>query len=210
MPEGLNLDRRAILANIGFLIGATALPIEALAAQKTQKGAGAAKHYLLAPQFALLGAVADTILPTTDTPGAVAAKVPARLDGLLAHWASASTRTNIVGALARIDAATKAQKGKGFVALTSAERAEVLKPHDAASLKNVPPPPGAPKGNPFAPATSVADQGYFILKSLVIDLYYFSEVGTANELQYVHVPGKFQPSIKLTAQSRPELGTGPF
>ncbi len=205
MHDILNLDRRALLADIGLLIGATALPATALA--KPAKGA---RHFLLAPQIALLGAVADTILPATDTPGALAAKVPARVDGLLAHWASASTRTNIVGALARIDAAAKAQTGKGFTALTSAERAAFLKPHDAAALKNVPPPPGAPKGNPFAPTTSVADQGYFTLKSLVIDLYYYSEVGSANELQYVHVPGKFQPSIKLTPQSRPELGTGPF
>ncbi len=205
MHDILNLNRRALLADIGLLIGATALPVSALA-----KGAKGAKRFLLAPQFALLGAVADTILPTTDTPGALAAKVPARLDGLLAHWASAATRTNVVGALARIDAAAKAQKGKSFTALTAAERATFLKPYDVAALKNVPPPPGASKGNPFAAAIYTADQGYFTLKSLVIDLYYYSEVGSANELQYVHVPGKFQPSIKLTPQSRPELGTGPF
>jgi len=209
MHEALNLNRRALLADIALLIGASALPASALA-MPAKRGKAPLKHFLLAPQFALLAAVVDTILPTTDTPGAVAAKVPERLDGLLAHWASAETRTNIVGALARIDAAAKAQKGKGFTALTSAERAEFLKPHDAAALKNAPPPPGAAKVNFFAAATYTADQGYFTLKSLVIDLYYFSEVGSANELKYDHVPGKFQPSIKLTPQSRPELGTGPF
>jgi hypothetical protein len=205
MHEILNLNRRALLADIGLLIGATALPASALA-----KPAKVAKRFLLPPQLALIGAVADTILPATDTPGALAAKVPTRVDGLLAHWASASTRTNIVGALARIDAAAKAQKGNSFTALTSAERAEFLKPYDAAALKNVPPPPGATKTNFFAAATYTADQGYFTLKSLVIDLYYYSEIGSANELKYDHVPGKFQPSIKLTPQSRPELGTGPF
>ena len=48
------------------------------------------------------------------------------------------------------------------------------------------------------------------LKELTIQLYYFSEVASTTELIYEHVPGKFEPSIKLTPQSRPYLGTGPF
>ena len=35
-------------------------------------------------------------------------------------------------------------------------------------------------------------------------------VAASRELIYEHVPGQWQPSIRLTAQSRPHLGTGPF
>ncbi|MEY2943732.1 MAG: hypothetical protein RLY97_1746 [Pseudomonadota bacterium] len=197
--------RRTLLAEIGLLIGASALPALALAVPKKT-----AKRFLAAPQYATLLALADTILPATDTPGALAAQVPARIDAMLAKWASAATRSNVLGALDRVETAAKAQKGKNFSALNAAERAELLKPYDAAALKSAPPPVGAAKANLFSAATYVTDQGYFQIKSLVLDLYYFSEVGSANELAYVHVPGKFQPSIKLTPQSRPELGTGPF
>jgi Gluconate 2-dehydrogenase subunit 3 len=205
MDTSLAMDRRGLLGRMALLLGAAALPAEALAAP-----AAKAKRFLKPAQLKLLSAVTDTILPATDTPGALAAKVPARIDSLLANWASADTRSTVTAALARIDAAAKAQKGKGFAKLSAAERAAVLKPHDEAALKKVPPPPGAPAAIFFMSPTYVADPGYYRIKDLTLDLYYFSEIGTASELAYNHVPGKWQPSVKLTATSRPQLGTGPF
>ncbi len=198
------IDRRALIQRVGLLLGATALPASAFAAPAK------AKPFPTSPRFKLLEAVSDTIIPTTDTAGALAAGVPARLDGMLTNWASPATRTAIVEALDRIDVAARTAKGKSFAALSAAERDEVLRPHDAAALVKVPPPPGAPKSHPFAPANYVADQGYLKIKDLVLALYYFSEIATTTELIYEHVPGKFEPSIKLTADSRPYLGIGPF
>ncbi len=201
----LEMDRRDLIQNLALLLGLTALPIEALAAPKKP-----VRRFLAAPQYALLSAVADTLLPITDSPGAVTAQVPARIDSLLGKWASAKTRTDVLAALGRIDAAAKAKKKMGFAALSAADRAAILRPHDAAALKAVPAPPGAPKVNFFSAIPYVADQGYLKLKELVIDLYYFSAVANTKELTYEHTPGKFQPSIKLTPKSRPYLGTGPF
>ena len=209
MADMFDLDRRTMLGSIAALLGAASLPVDALA-KPIRRGSGRAARFLAAPHYALLGAVADTIMPATDTPGALAAKVPSRIDGLLRNWASAETRSQVTGALDRIEAAAHAQKGKGFAALTPAEREGVLRPHDMAALQKVPTPPGTKSGNPFAPVISVADNGYYKLKELVVHLYYFSEVASTTELNYVHVPGKFVPSIKLTPTSRPELGTGPF
>lgn len=208
MPEDLNLDRRAILGNIALLIGASSLPASALAAPQKQP---AAIQFLARSQFALLTAVADTILPKTDSVGALDALVPIRLDALLKNWASVDTRTQITGALDRIDAAARAQMGKPFVTLTGAERETVLKPYDSAALKPVPALPNAPKPlNPFMQQTFVVDQGYLTLKALVIDLFYYSGPAAEKELIYEHVPGEYEPSITLTATSRPYLGTGPF
>ena len=194
-----------MLAQLGALIGAASLTPDALAAPRRR-----ARRFLAAPQFALLGAVSDTIIPATDTPGAIAAQVPVRLDALLLNWASAETRTSLTGALSRIDASARKQKKKGFAALSAAERDAVLRPLDAAALKKAPPPPGAPKPNFYVQADYVVDQGYLRLKELVLQLYYFSEAASTTELVYEHVPGSFEPSIKLTPQSRPHLGTGPF
>jgi Gluconate 2-dehydrogenase subunit 3 len=196
MIDTFVMDRREMIARFALLLGATALPAQAFAAPKAR--------------FALLSAVVDTILPATDTPGAVAAGVPARLDGMLRDWASAETRTSVVGALGRIDASAKAAKQIGFTALSSADRTALLTAYDLAALKSVPPPSNPPPGNPYAPSFFVVDPGYLRLKDLAINLYYFSEIGSANELEYNHVPGKWQPSLKLTPQSRPYLGTGPF
>jgi hypothetical protein len=205
-----DMNRRGLIQSIGLLIGATALPVEALAVPRRRRRGAAATHFLSPAQYTLLIAVADTILPASDSPGAVAAQVPQRLDSLLTNWAAPETRTLITSALSRIDAAARASKQRGFAALPAADRAAVLRPHDAAALRVVPPPPGAAPANFFSARVSVADQGYYRLKDLVVDLYYFSEVANTRELTYIHVPGAFQPSITLTPQSRPFLGTGPF
>lgn len=202
--EPYAIDRRALIQRLGLLLGATALPLDAFAAPAKK-----AKPFLAAPRFKLLEAVADTIVPATDTPGAIAAEVPARLDTMLTHWASPATRTAVVEALDRIDVAARAQTGKNFAALSATERDAVLRPHDIAALQKAAPPADAPKaGNPFAATTYVADQGYLKLKELVLALYYYSEIASSTELLYEHVPGKFEPSIKLTPQSRPYLGVG--
>jgi hypothetical protein len=205
MHDLSNMDRRRLVQGIAALLGVAAIPAGALAAPKRR-----AARFLLPPRYALLTAVADTILPKTDSVGALDAAVPARLDSLLRNWASADSRMAVDGALSRIDAAAMAAKGKGFAALTSAERAAVLVPYDAAALKSVPKRPGAPKASVFSQVPSVVDQGYFKLKDLVLLLYYYSEPAATSELIYEHVPGAFEPSIKLTATSRPYLGAGGF
>jgi gluconate 2-dehydrogenase gamma chain len=209
MAVEFGMDRRSILQNLAMLIGASVLPAEALATPKARRRAGATR-FLTPAQFVLLSAVADTIIPKTDSVGAVEVKVPARIDLLLRNWASADTRSKIVGALAKIDAAARAQKQKGFAALSAADRAAVLGPHDKAALAKVPPPPNAPAANFFVQPNYVADPGYLKIKEMVLQLYYFSEAAASSELIYEHVPGKFEPSIKLTPKSRPFLGTGPF
>jgi gluconate 2-dehydrogenase gamma chain len=205
MSVGPEMDRRSILQHLALLVGATALPAEALAAPKRR-----ARRFLAPAQFALLSAVADTIMPKTDSVGALEAKVPARIDRLLMNWASAKTRTDVANALSRIDSAARAQKAKGFAALSAAGRTAVLGPHDKAALAKVPPPADAPKTIFFFQPNYVADPGYLKIKELVLQLYYFSDVASSTELVYEHVPGKFEPSVKLTPQSRPYLGTGPF
>lgn len=211
MPDfapDFTIDRRALIQRMGLLLGATALPLEAFAAP-----ARGAKRFLSAPRFKLLSALADTILPATDTPGALAAGVPATIDAMLVSWASPKTCAEAVTALDRIDLAARAQTKRRFVQLSAAGRAAFLGPYDAAALKKVPPPPGSPSANFFFRPTYVVEQGYYVIKDLVLDLYYFSELATSGdnpELIYEHVPGKFEPSVRLTPQSRPHLGTGPF
>ncbi|MFN3457992.1 MAG: gluconate 2-dehydrogenase subunit 3 family protein [Novosphingobium sp.] len=202
MTDIAHFDRRAMLAGLATLLGVAALPDAALAAP-VRKG-----RFLPRAQFALLAAVVDTILPTTDTPGALEAKVDARLDAMLRDWASPATRAEIGAALARIDAAARMAKGRAFAALAPQERADVLRDHDKAALKAAPPADGS-KPKMFDLLAAPSDPGYKRLKELVVALYYYSPVGSANELTYEHVPGAFEPSIKLTPASRPYLGLGP-
>jgi gluconate 2-dehydrogenase gamma chain len=206
MNDIATMDRRALLAHIGLLIGASALPFEALAAPKRNP----AKRFLTTAQFQVLTAIADTIIPATDTPGAVATGVPGQIDAMLLNWASAERRVEIGGVMAEIDKAAMASTHKGFAALDVAKRKEVLLAFDKEAVK--------PDPKPQKPLTGLAalmrgggapmNPGYVKLKELVITLYYNSETAMTKELVYEHVPGKFVASFPITPETRSFAGVG--
>lgn len=139
--------------------------------------------------MALVTAVADTIIPTTDTPGAAEAGAPAMFGKLLANWASPKQRSQLLGALEAIDAQGRRETTQGFAAMTAAQRFEVLSAFDAAH---------------------VAEPGYGLLKSLLVTLYYYSEIGATVEHRYEHAPGVWEPSIPVTAETRSAGGPSGF
>lgn len=204
MEQTFSMDRRSLLARAMVLLGATAV-----AGCDFLPGSGAPAA-LSADRIKLLEAFADTLIPVTDTPGALAAGVPATLSKMYADWASDATRTELSGALDRIDEAARKGAGKGFAELDPKARQAFLAGHDKAAHAPVPPPANAPKGNPFDPPVYVADVGYHKLKELVATLYYWSETGLTKELTYEHVPGGWTASVKVTPATRPALTFGAF
>ncbi len=208
MFDPIGLDRRALLAQVAALIGATAIPAEVFAAAAK----GSVKRFLNPTQFSLLSAVADTIIPVTDTPGAVAVGVPKLFDKLLATWASAKRQTQLMTALTEIDSLAMKSDKMGFVALTPARRKVLLVEHDKAAVKPGPPPKEKLNAlQAMLAGAPVANPGFIKVKELVIALYYASEVACTKELVYEHVPGKFIPSFKVTPETRPFAGVGgPF
>lgn len=205
MTDAFSMNRRALMGNVAMLIGASALPADLFAAP-VRKG----RRFLPAPRYQLLAAVADTMVPVTDTPGALAVGVPAQLDALLRDWASPKTREEIINALTAIDADAIKNAGAGFGALSPEKRKAVLVAHDQTALKNVPRKDKLTGLAALMGAPSVADPGYSKLKDLVVSLYYVSQVALTQELIYEHVPGTWVPSLKITPETRPFAGTGPF
>jgi gluconate 2-dehydrogenase gamma chain len=170
------LDRRRMMEGLGALIGLAALPPEALAATKRKSR----------PSTALLTAVADTLIPRTDTPGAVQVGVPAKFDALMHDWASPAHRAEHLAALAAIDDAAKTKAGRPFALLALAARKSMLAAYDAENF-----------------ATNAT---YARLKALLVSLYYMTEPGATKELRYEHAPGAWVASIPLTPQTRAWAG----
>ncbi len=99
MHLSLQIDRRVALHGIMALLGATAV------AGCGYLPGSDARTTLTEGQLKLLDLVADTIIPATDTPGAVEAGVPKRLAAMYTDWASDETREALSGALDRIEQA---------------------------------------------------------------------------------------------------------
>lgn len=208
IDDTMQIGRRALLGSALLLLGASAATSFTPAA--LAKAAAGPKRNLDPQNYSLLGAVADTIMPRTDTPGAVDAGVPAKLDAMLETWASPESRAQLAGALTDIDSDAKAKKGRSFTQLTPAERKELLVAYDIAALKPVPRTgPAASLMDAMAEA-AVVRPGYAKLKELILLLYYYSEEALTTELTYEHSPGGWTPSVKVTPATRATGGLGMF
>lgn len=204
MHHSFDLDRRSLMGRMAMLIGAAAT--SGLAPMALAEVATGAKRYLAAPAYTLLQSVSDTIVPRTDTPGAIDAGVPGTIDALLLNWASEASRQSLAQALKTIDDKAQTQHGKGFAALSPDLRHALLSAHDAAALKTA---PGASTGGMFT-GPAVADPGYGKLKELIVLAYYYSEPALTHELPYDQVPGEWRPSIPLKPDTRPQGGYDMF
>ena len=177
------IDRRSMLRNIMLLAGVAAIPHGS--AEALFNG----PESLPAPTARLLAAIADTIVRAPDTPGALAAGVPAAFEKLLANWASPAHREKLVGALEAIDGKAREAKSAGFASLSPEARFELLDAYDKANGAN-------------------AD--YAEMKDLLVTLYYLSEPGSTVELRYEHNPGAWEPSLPVTADTRNYGGPSGF
>ena len=181
------MQRREALA----LIGATALspllsPLSA--AERSRVGAGiheragtrSAGRALTPAQMALVTVLADTILPKTDTPGAVEVGVPAFVDLLFAEWYPDPERRQLLGGLDAWDTRCREAQGKPFAELDAEARASWLRQVDGAT--------GAP-GTPEA--------AYASLKSTIVFGYLTSRPVAEMQRTTPIIPGRFDGCVPV-------------
>ena len=131
-------------------------------------------------EMELMARLADLIIPRTGTPGALDVNVPGYIDGLMADWAGAETRMAHRRELAELEQRLSADGS--FMALDEAGAESALAELDRAA---------------FAEA---ADElgGYRRFKGYVTQAYFASEGGALEELQWVAVPGRWDPNVLIT------------
>ena len=183
MPDSVNngkINRRALLLGAVFLAGGAAALTRF--ARNSVAGTGAAAVFSL-DEFALLERVVDTLIPATDTPGALDAGVPGFLRQVLADWGTAQTREAMLGVLDRIEKQAWSRYGAGFLELPAERRLELLAGFDAESIGR-------------------HDASYMQFKHLVLLGYYQSEIGATQELRYELVPGAWRACLPLAEVGR--------
>lgn len=170
------MDRRQALAGVLALFGAQVFAPLARAAGFAPAGViseGAPSIQVFTPdQRALMTALSERILPTTDTPGAIAAGVPAYIEKLLADWALPEDRIPILSGLAEID--SRSRQDYKLPAVDT-------KPEQQDALLTLAMNDAIPNGIEFFEA----------FRQLVITGYYTSEIGITQEREYLPVPGEY-------------------
>lgn len=132
-------------------------------------------------QLALVRELGEIIIPTTDTPGAIAAGVHDFINHYLVYCASKEEQTNLLTTLSHIDESAQAQAKKPFLLLSKEQQTELLTNMEQAK-------------NGF---NQNDRDGFKKLKALVLFGYYTSEIGATQELAYLAIPGGYKGNFKF-------------
>ena len=172
------IDRRTALAGVAALFGTAVFAPIARAAglvpatMPTISEGPPSMAVFTAPQRALMTALSERVIPTTDTPGAIAAGVPAFIEKLLADWAAPADRLPIIAGLDAIEARSRQDYAASAAQATPAQQDALL----TLAMTG-----GMPGGSVFFDA----------FRQLVITGYYTSEIGITQEREYLPVPGEY-------------------
>ena len=177
------MKRREAVTGLAVIIGGSMVGSSLfLTSCKTEeKKARTASTDFSPEEVALLDEVADTIIPTTDTPGAKAAGVGAFMKVMVTDCYDEGDQRIFVEGISKLGEASQKQFSKDFMALDAAQKKTLLTAIDKemkayqSSKKDTDP------------------KHYFkMMKDLTLQGYFTSEIGATKALRYVAVPGKYE------------------
>lgn len=146
---------------------------------KADPGTISNNQFELSPQNReLIDAASQVIIPTTDTPGAKEANILQDFVDHVAYNFSPQDKADFINGLETIDVISDNLYSKSFVLLNKIEQEAVL--------------------------NNVANQGgekniFETLKGMTVYLFFSSEIGATKVLNYLPVPGEYQPCVDLAS-----------
>jgi len=187
------MERRDLLRATGAAAALSffGAPRDALAMWSRVARGGAILGGLSEQQLALIGAVADTILPRTDTPSATDVGVPAFVDVVVSENDSDEDRAAFVAGLDLIEARAKNAAGNAFAQLEPSARASVIESIEAEADRR-----------------SEPARTYWRLKGLIVHGYFTSEPVMKEVLKVEVMPGRFEGSSPMPVRASTPPGGG--
>lgn len=187
------------------LLRYTAVAMGMGAASSMLQGALAACDGCDSPGSSVLGAqgrptvaaLAELIIPETDTPGATSAGVPEFIDQIVSHWYTETERKIFLDGLIALDDSCQSAYGRAFVDCIPSQQTAVLSKFEALAMSYEPPP------RDMFDRTDPEDTPFFSkIKQLTVYGYYTSEVGATLELRWVPMPGEYLVDYPLSRVGR--------
>lgn len=177
-PHPISLiSRREAVARLAVLLGGTIVGAQVFLRGETL--GGSIIPVAFSPdEIALMDEIGDTIIPTTNTPGAKAARIGAFMVSMINDCYDDEHRSIFKNGLIQLDEASRQQSGKSFMIASPAERTALLNSLDAAARAQKSP------------------VHYFrLMKELTLLGYFTSEIGCTQALRHVETPGMFQGNV---------------
>lgn len=171
-----------------------------------QLGSTSELKTLNARQNATVTAIAEMIIPATDTPGAKGARVNEFIDLILSEWCAEADCRRFLEGVSQTDERSRKMFGKDFVNCNAQQQTELLTALDeeVTRLREA----NVQEREHASPAVQDSEnpleQNFFYqMKRLTLFGYYTSEVGWTQELGRppVHI-GPYQACVPLSASGK--------
>lgn len=189
------MDRRAALKKTAMAAGSVALvPSLFSLLQSCQKKPRLSWEpiFLTVNQAELISTLVDTVLPKTESPGALDMKVDLFIDVVFAKLFNKTAQQTMIAQMEQFNTTCEEKFGSIFSELSVQDREEFLKEEESASGKY----------NGKVWGTAVGEQKpvgfYRTIKSLALWGYFSSEEIGKNVLNYDPIPGEYLGCIPLS------------
>jgi len=165
-------------------------PVELLAAIRKARavlGTQPVLRTLDSHRDATVSAIAEMIIPKTETAGAADIGASKFVDLILTEWCTDEERTRFLNGLADVDQQTQERFGAKFINCSQAHKAEILTNLGEQMTKErellV---ESGPRYRGSAPTPE--KNFYYMVRKLVLTAYYTSEAGAVDELGFQMIP----------------------
>jgi gluconate 2-dehydrogenase gamma chain len=179
------MKRRELLRALASAAALAAVPDKNLAAWSRVASGIPLQNALSPAHLALVRAIADTIIPRTDTPSATDVDVHKFVDVIVNEYLTEAERVAALAGLDAIDARARTESSVTFTELSADKRSAMIDSFE--------------KGDRGAEPS----QTYWRLKGLVVHGYFTSERVMRDVLKVEVMPGKFEGAAPVTIKRRP-------
>lgn len=179
--DALAITRREAIRRTALVLGVAITPsllVGVLQAQPPTGKPGETPVYLSGRRYATAAAIAERLLPRTDTPGAGDVGVPAFIDLMFGKYLTENERGVLAAGLDDVERASMASTRRSFTDLGPDQQDAQLRTLAAAVQK---------QENTF----------FHLIKELTLLGYFTSEPIGKNVLHYDPIPGRFDGCIPL-------------
>jgi len=151
---------------------------------------------------AFMNEVADTILPTTSSPGAKAANVGQFMAVMVQDCYTPKDQKTFVDGLGKLNDASNKKFNAKFIDLNPQQRTDLLvaldkeqKDYTANRNKQMEADRLNHKNDPKYKAPETPNHYFRMIKELTLLGYFTSEIGATKALRYIAVPGRFDGCV---------------
>ena len=169
-----NIDRREALGGIAAIFGAALIPpLRRAVAQDADPGMGPQNVIFPGAQRALVDALVERIIPTTDTPGAMGAGVTDYVEMIVDEFFEPGEREGFLRGLQAADDYALERYGAPMESLDPEQQDAIISSAEQRQLDGA------------------GDTFFDTIKQLTVTGYYTSEIGMTVEQVYVPTPGRY-------------------